>query len=477
MHFSGTRRVLVGLVLVAVGLVGLPGIAGAADSATTYADAEEEFARRINADRAREGHVPLAVDVQLVRVARGWSDEMLASDQMRHNPRYAEQIKGPWTRVGENVGYTMKSGASRAELVERLHTAFMNSASHRANIMGDYNLVGAGVRIAPSGKLWVTVNFMKAPPDQAVAGQVREAVGVSQRLFAGGRQAAYAVLGRSDVFADALGGTALAADQGPILLTPGPRQVDPDPVLHPAVRRELDRALGGRGLVYLLGGTGAVSARVEAELRHDGYEVRRLAGASRVDTAVAVAREVVARFGAPTEVLIARADQWADAVTGGAYAASRRSPVLLSDRDRLPASVAGFLSQYRPARRWALGGSAALSDGVVATAGAARVAGADRAGTAVAVAQRLWGKTRAAAGDRYVSAPSEGTGWAYALAYAPWAAVHRSPQLLVTPSSVPPAVEQYLEQLGYGGSVQGDIDAASVVSAPVLSRLKSLVQG
>lgn len=469
------RAVLLVVVLATVAL-GLPTVAGAAtfDRTTTFAEAEEDFRARLNGERTAQGLAPLALDVQLTRVARGWSDRMLAEDRMYHNPELANQVKGPWQRLGENVGYTNKSGASNAELVERLHVAFMNSPSHRANVMGDYNLVGVGVRLTEGGKLWVTVNFMKAPLDAAVSGQVGEAVGVSRRLFGAERPASYVVLGRSDVFADALGGSGLAADQGPMLFTPGPRTVDPDPVLHPAVRAEIDRLLGRQGTVYLLGGTAAVSRSIEAELARDGYDVRRLAGASRAETAVKVAREMVARFGAPAEVLIARADVWADAVTGGAYAAATRSPVLLTDHDRLHPAVGAFLTETRPAQRWALGGTAALSEHVVQSAAASRIAGADRASTAVAIAEQLWGKTIAADGDLYVSAPGDGSGWAYALAYAPWSAVHDSPQLLVG-AAVPVPVEEYLERLGYGGAVKGDVQAASTVPRPVVERLKVLV--
>jgi uncharacterized protein YkwD len=45
-----------------------------------------------------------------------------------------------------------------------LHSAFMNSSSHRGNILGDYNYVGVGVKTDAAGVYWVTVVFMKAAP-------------------------------------------------------------------------------------------------------------------------------------------------------------------------------------------------------------------------------------------------------------------------------------------------------------------------
>lgn len=66
--------------------------------------------------------------------------------------------------------------------------------------------------------------------------------------------------------------------------------------LPPETRSELDRVLGPGGLVYVLGGDRAVSPAVVATLQADGYTVRRLAGPSRVETAIAVADEVRAQF-------------------------------------------------------------------------------------------------------------------------------------------------------------------------------------
>ena len=57
-----------------------------------------------------------------------------------------------WEKLGENVG--------RGGSVSSLHTAFMNSSGHRANILGDYNKVGIGTGTS-DGVLYVTVVFMK----------------------------------------------------------------------------------------------------------------------------------------------------------------------------------------------------------------------------------------------------------------------------------------------------------------------------
>lgn len=475
---AGSRLTVVALaVALALGILGAaPASAAAPATATTHAAAEQALAGKINAERTARGLAPLAVNVQLTGVARGWTGVMASSDTMDHNPRLGDLVPAPWTALAENVGWALLPGGAESEVVENLHQAFMNSPDHRDNVLGDYNQVGVGVAVTATGKLWATVDFMAGTTPPPAAGQVAEAVRVSRELF-GDAAADFAVLTRGDVFADALGGAGLAGGDAPVLFTPGPRDGDPDPVLQPATREEIDRVLGGNGTVYLLGGTSAVSAAVEGELARDGYTVRRLAGASRVETSVKVAEETIVRRGATGEVLLARADDWADAVTGGAYAAYSGSPVVLTGRDTLHPAVAAFLAAGRPERRWALGGAAALGDAVVAAAGATRVAGPDRTATAVQVAERLWGRTAATAGDRFVSTPGyAGDGWAYALAYAPWSAANQGPQLLVG-DTVPASVQTYLDQLGYGGGVAGRMQAASVVPQPVVTALEALVAG
>lgn len=495
-----TRTGLTAL-MTSLSLVLFAGIA-AADASPT---AEERFAAGIDRERAAAGLPSLVVEQSLVSVAREWSEEMAAADSLSHRPDLGAAIPGDWTSVGENVGFTISPGASTEQLVDRLHDAFMASPGHRDNVLGAWNTVGVGATVTPTGKMWVTVNFAQMPitapapapappPVEApapapapvapaplapaapalTAGQLQEAVRVSQQVFADDA-ADFVVLARAEVFADALGGTGLAGRSAPVLFTPGPG-ADPDPELHPVTRAEVDRVLAPGATVYVLGGTSAIAPDTEAELRDAGYEVVRLAGVDRVETSVRVADEVLRLHGPSGEVLLARPDEWADAISGGAYAARTGTPVVLTPGDRLAPSVEALLARSGAPRIYALGGTAALSDAVVDAAGAERVAGADRTATAVAVAQRLWGRTEAALGDGYVTAPGfSGDGWAYALANVPLSAAHGAPQLLVG-EQVSPAVTGYLDGLGYSGEVAGEVWAASTVSGSVLEHLQSLVR-
>lgn len=471
-----TARIVVVAALAAALLLNLGGSAFAA--VNSAGSAEDQMTSLINVERRSRGLQPLAPNVQLTGVARGWTPKMVSAGKLSHNPNLGKQVSGAWARLGENVGVAHPGGGEVAEsIVNRLHKAFMNSPGHRANVLGDYTQIGLGA-VWSNGSLWITVVFSKGGETRPNAA-IGEAINVSKRVFAdagaSGRPADFVVLGRAEVFADTLGGAGLAADRAPVLYTNGPTGVDPDPALHSATAAEIDRVLGGRGTVYLLGGTGAVSARVERELASAGYSVRRLRGASRVETSVRIAEEILKVHGPAKQILVARADDWPDAVTGGAYAAATRSPLVLTGQDKLHPAAAKFISARSGAKTYALGGTAALSDKVVAAARATRISGKDRAGTSVAIAEKLWGRTKASAGDRFSVVPGyAGDAWAYALAAAPWSAANTGPQLLVS-DQVPPAVADYLKRLGYSGKVSGDVLAASPVPGPVRDQARRLL--
>jgi hypothetical protein len=132
------------------------GLAAAADSGT-----ENEFLSLINSTRADNGLGPLEVDGGLQSHARSHTQDMIASGGIYHSSsaELSAAAGSGWTRVGENVG--------RGQSPSSLHSAFMGSSGHKANILGDYNYVGIGTDSA-DGYLYVTVVFMKkgetAPP-------------------------------------------------------------------------------------------------------------------------------------------------------------------------------------------------------------------------------------------------------------------------------------------------------------------------
>lgn len=266
---------------------------------------------------------------------------------------------------------------------------------------------------------------------------VGASIEVSRSTFADS-SARTVVIGRDDVFADSLAGAALAGDSSPLLFVEGGDRGD----LGSSTRSEIRRVLGpgagcgGGADIYLLGSTTAVSTDIEDDLEAEGYCTHRLGGATRVETALAVADEVVDTVGQVEEVLIARADDWADAATGGAYAAYAGTPILVTPTDSLHPAVEAWLDAHAPLDIRLLGGTAAISERVAEAADrhgtVTRVAGTSREATAVKVAEDLWPEDIEAV--TVVSGFDE-LGWAYAFAGAVPAAQRTAPELYANPST------------------------------------------
>jgi hypothetical protein len=142
------RRIFIAWLLLAVAVVGSAGIAGAASSD------ESSMVALINAERVANGQNTLQVYWDLTDDARAWTAVMIAAGEISHNPNLAGVTSG-WSSLGENVGVGPN--------VDRLHSAFMASSGHRANILGNYNYIGIGADRAPDGNLYITVVFMLGP--------------------------------------------------------------------------------------------------------------------------------------------------------------------------------------------------------------------------------------------------------------------------------------------------------------------------
>ena len=211
--------------------------------------------------------------------------------------------------------------------------------------------------------------------------------------------------------------------------------------------------LGAR-TVILLGGTGALSARVERDVAAlDGVRtVERMAGSTRWETAVLTA-DAVDDAGAGT-VLLVEGDNddpargWPDALAASAHAARTGTPILLTLSDRLPTATADALRSLRPDTIVVIGGTGAVSPRTATQA--AQAAGG-------AKVERWSGDSRFATSmevDAHSGANASqvlvatGLNWADAIAAGPAAAIADATMLLV-----------------HGQSVNGSIDTADWVSA------------
>ena len=113
---------------------------------------ESAVTSKINSARAARGVPRLTIRSDLVTVARGQAQRMAARNVLYHNPSLAQQVRN-FRWVGENVGY----GPS----VALVHNAFMNSPSHKANLLDrDYTEVGVGA-VWANGRVWIAQVFRK----------------------------------------------------------------------------------------------------------------------------------------------------------------------------------------------------------------------------------------------------------------------------------------------------------------------------
>lgn len=140
-------------VMVTAGLLLLHAVASAfAAEVGDNGGAEREFVSLIAQERSSRGLGALTEDAELIDVARRHAARMAANKDLHHNPNLQNEVSD-WEVLGENVG----RGASVAEV----HQAFMESESHRAQILEPrYLEVGVGV-VWADGEVWVVEVFRK----------------------------------------------------------------------------------------------------------------------------------------------------------------------------------------------------------------------------------------------------------------------------------------------------------------------------
>ena len=211
----------------------------------------------------------------------------------------------------------------------------------------------------------------------AVANQLKQTLGVDKF------QAAVVAYGQN--FPDALTGSYLAAvKNAPILLT--------EPSQDASVLGYLNQNLVPGGTIYILGGTAAVSQNFEDMANAMGFNAKRLKGAGRYETNLAILKE--AGVNKTDEVLIATGKNYADSLSASATGL----PMLLVDKE-LTDSQRAFLVTTS-CKFVILGGTGAVSaeiaDQLSEIGTVTRVKGASRYGTSVAIAQRYFPNASAA---------------------------------------------------------------------------------
>lgn len=122
--------------------------------------AEQQMLNLVNQERAKAGLQPLKADLELTKVARLKSQDMINKNYFDHNsPTYGspfqmmKQFGITYRTAGENIAGNQS--------VERAHTALMNSQGHRANILNSqYTHIGIGIQNGGQYSMMFTQMFV-----------------------------------------------------------------------------------------------------------------------------------------------------------------------------------------------------------------------------------------------------------------------------------------------------------------------------
>jgi uncharacterized protein YkwD len=151
-ELPGSKRAVAFLTTLALAvatfLTGAAVAAPPAGASTT----EASVTSKLNGARSAYGRPRLTVRSDLVSVARAQAARMASQNRLYHNPNLARDVHN-FRWAGENVGY----GPS----VALVHSAFMNSPGHKANILDrDYTEVGVGA-VWRNGRVWIAEVFRR----------------------------------------------------------------------------------------------------------------------------------------------------------------------------------------------------------------------------------------------------------------------------------------------------------------------------
>jgi hypothetical protein len=113
--------------------------------------AGQDFTAMTNADRAANRLRALSPAADLQSLAQQRADQMARSGQLAHTQNLGSKVSG-WQRLGENVG--------RGPALQDIETAFMNSPTHRENILDpSFTQIGVGVTFDGGKYFYVAVIF------------------------------------------------------------------------------------------------------------------------------------------------------------------------------------------------------------------------------------------------------------------------------------------------------------------------------
>ncbi|MGF3105053.1 cell wall-binding repeat-containing protein [Rossellomorea sp. DUT-2] len=247
------------------------------------------------------------------------------------------------------------------------------------------------------------------------------------------------ILATGTNYPDALAGAPLAYHKGaPILLTP-------KQTLHSSAKKGIEELDVKK--VTILGGAGVISDNVVEEIKDLGVSVTRISGNNRYETAVAISKSLPNH----DAVFVVSGKNYPDALSIASIAAQEGYPILLSEKDIIPASTLAQANTYK--KNYVIGGTGVISHSAMTKLNhPTRIYGVNRYETNASIIQNFNVHT----GSVFFAT---GTQFADALTGSALAAHFGEPLLLTPPDRLHPAIKDLMIDYTYDVKILGGIKA------------------
>ena len=183
-----------------------------------------------------------------------------------------------------------------------------------------------------------------------------------------------AVLVNGNSIADGLSASGLAGkENAPILL-----------VKTDSIPKETLQRLYKVKKVYIIGKENAVSGKVETSLKKSGITVKRIGGSNRIDTSIAVSKEI----GSYSKAFLVNGFKGeADAMSVSSVAARDKAPIILTNGNSNPGNKKSGVKYY------VVGGDTVMGNSIQSSFGAERLSGSNRYTTNKVIVKKFYPNT------------------------------------------------------------------------------------
>lgn len=119
-------------------------------TSTTLASYQKAMLAAVNAERAKQGLSALCTNTKLTAAAQAHSADMAKNNYMSHTGSGGSTMSERVTDAGFDWNSVAENVAAGQASVSAVMTAWMNSAGHKANILGNYKFFGMGYAYSSS---------------------------------------------------------------------------------------------------------------------------------------------------------------------------------------------------------------------------------------------------------------------------------------------------------------------------------------